>query len=181
MGPSRAAARYALALLGTAEDRKELETVANDVETLGRMIAASADFALFLRSPVISTERKRSVLREILGGGRVGAAMQAFVLLLAQKDRESLLPEILVEFRRLRDERLGILHVRARSAADFTAEQKTRISERLGASTGKKVQLTVERDPSLIGGFTIQYEDTVWDASVRRQLEVLRERLTGGA
>jgi F0F1-type ATP synthase delta subunit len=43
------------------------------------------------------------------------------------------------------------------------------------------VRLSVERDPSLVGGFTVQYEDTVWDASVRRQLELLRDRLVGGA
>ena len=55
------------------------------------------------------------------------------------------------------------------------------LAGQIGRVTGKKAVLTVERDASLIGGFTVQYEDTVWDASVRRQLELMRARLVGGA
>jgi F-type H+-transporting ATPase subunit delta len=180
MGQTRAAIRYATALLGVAVERSELDAVTNDVDFLGRTISASPELGVFLRSPVINKERKTKALREILSG-RSGATLSAFVLLLASKEREALLPEIIRQFRRLRDERLGILNVAARSAAEFSPEQKANLSAQIGKATGKKVELTVERDPSLIGGFTVQYEDTVWDASVRRQLELLRERLVGGA
>jgi F-type H+-transporting ATPase subunit delta len=180
MSQIRAATRYATALLGVAVERNELDAVAGDVGFLDRAIAGSPDLSAFLRSPVINKEKKKKALREILSG-RTGETMLAFVLLLASKDRESLLPEILRQFHRLRDERLGILDASARSAAEFTDEQKARLGEKIGKVTGKKVRLTVERDPSLIGGFTVQYEDTVWDASVRRQLELLRIRLVTGA
>jgi F-type H+-transporting ATPase subunit delta len=179
MHHSRAAIRYATALIGVAVDRNELDAVAADVGSLERTIAGSPDFAAFLRSPVINKERKRKALREILAG-RTGETLAAFCILLASKARESLLPEILGQFLRLRDERLGIMNVTARSAAEFSPEQQARLGERIGAVTGKKVRLKVERDPALIGGFTVQYEDTVWDSSVKRQLELLRERLVAG-
>jgi F-type H+-transporting ATPase subunit delta len=180
MTHSRASIRYAAALLGIAVERNELDAVANDVASLERTVAGSPDFASFLRSPVINKERKKKALREVLAG-RTGGTVAAFCLLLASKAREALLPEILGQFLRLRDERLGIINVAARSATEFSPEQKARLGERIGAVTGKKVRLTVERDPALIGGFTVQYEDTVWDASVRRQLELLRARLVAGA
>jgi F-type H+-transporting ATPase subunit delta len=176
----RASTRYATALLAVAVERNELDAVAKDVDFLERTISGSPDFAAFLRSPVINKEMKKKALREVLSG-RTGETFSSFCLLLAAKDRESLLPEIVRQFHRLRDERLGILNVTARSAAEFSPEQKARLGEQIGRVTGKKAVLTVERDASLIGGFTVQYEDTVWDASVRRQLELMRARLVGGA
>lgn len=180
MSQIRAATRYATALLGVAVERNELDAVAKDVDLLGRMISGSPDFAAFLRSPVINKERKKKALREVLAG-KAGETVAAFCLLLASKDRESLLAEIVRQFHRLRDERLGILNATVRSAAELSAEQTARLGERIGAITGKKVRLSIERDPSLIGGFTVQYEDTVWDASVSRQLELMRAALVGGA
>ena len=180
MSNIRASTRYASALLGVAVERNELEAVGNGVDFLERLISGVPDFALFLRSPVISKERKKKALRELLAG-KTGETVGAFVLLLASKDRESLLGEIIRQFHRLRDERLGILHVTARAAAGFSPEQEKRLGDHIGKTTGKTVHLKIERDPALIGGFTVQYEDTVWDASVRRQLELLRERLTGAA
>ena len=179
MSNIRASTRYASALLGVAVERNELEAVGKDVGFLEGLISGVPEFALFLRSPVITKEKKKRVLRELLAG-KTGETVGAFVLLLASKDRESLLEEIIRQFHRLRDERLGILNVTARAASDFTPEQENRLGGQIGKATGKTVRLKVERDPSLIGGFTVQYEDTVWDASVRRQLELLRERLIGG-
>jgi F-type H+-transporting ATPase subunit delta len=180
MAGSRASTRYAAALLGVAEERNELGEISKDTDFLAGLIAGVPEFALFLRSPVVSAERKKKAIREIIAG-RTGATAGAFVMLLVAKGRESLLPEIIREFNRLKDERLGIVTVKARSAAEFTQDQRRRLGERIGAATGKKVRLEIERDESLIGGFTVQYEDTVWDASVRRQLELLRDRLAAGA
>lgn len=178
MSNIRASTRYASALLGVAVERNELEAVAGDVDFLGRLIAGVPDFGNFLRSPVINKEKKKKALHDILAGN-TGGTVAAFVLLLASKGRESLLGEIVAQFNRLRDEKLGILAVTARSAAALSPEQRKTLSDRIGSVTGKSVRLEVGIDPSLIGGFTVQYEDTVWDASVSRQLELLRDRLAG--
>jgi len=178
MSNVRAATRYATALLGVAAERNETEQVGKDVAALEQLIAAVPEFALFLKSPVVSKERKSAALNEILTG-RTGNTVRNFVLLLASKDREDLLPAIIGQFIRLRDERMGVVNASAKAASDFSAEQKADLTARIEKSTGRKVRLTVGRDPALIAGFTVQVEDTVWDASVKRQLERLGEMLAG--
>ena len=136
MSSIRTASRYALALLGVAVERNELEAVGRDVDYLERMISRVPEFAQFLRSPVINKEKKKRALRELLAG-KTGDTVAAFVLLLASKDRESLLAEIVRQFHRLRDEQLGVLNVTARSAAAFSPEQAKTLGDRIGKSTGE--------------------------------------------
>jgi len=178
MSNVRAATRYATALLGAAAERKEMEAVGKDISFLEQLTTKVPDFALFLKSPVVSKDRKKKVLSEVIGRN-TGDTVRAFVLLLASKGRESLLPEIISQFYRLRDERTGVLNASATAVADFSPEQEKNLIGQLEKSTGKKVRLNTSRDASLLGGFTVQYEDTVWDASVKRQLEVLGEKLAG--
>jgi F-type H+-transporting ATPase subunit delta len=178
MSNVRAASRYAAALLGVSDERGEMETVGRDISFLEELITKVPDFALFLKSPVVSKERKRQALTQIIGG-KTGETVGTFVLLLASKRREALLPDIISEFHRLRDVKTGVLNASAKSAAPFSPGQEKNLTGQLEKATGKRVRLKVSRDPALVGGFTVQYEDTVWDASVKRQLELLGETLAG--
>lgn len=180
MSEFRASYRYALAILGVAEEARKLEEVGRDVDLVDRLMKESREFVVFLKSPVVNPERKRHILGEILKG-RVSELMLTFVLLLAAKGREALLPGIVEQFRKLRDERLGILNVTARTAVAFSADQEKSLVARIEAATKKKVRVTYVLDPALRGGFSVQLDDTVWDASVQHQLDVLRERWAEGA
>jgi len=180
MMQSRAAYRYALSLLSVAGETGRIDTVSNDIAMIEKMIGTSPDFALFLKTPVISTMKKKGVL-EIILRDRVDPLTMNFLRLLATKKRESVLPEIIRQFYRLRDERLGILDVTARTAVPFTKNQEDDLVKRINRVTNKKVRIHFIEDPSLKGGFTIQYDDTVWDASVRRQLESLRQKFSTAA
>ena len=175
MNESRAAYRYALALVGIAEESKKVDEVSRDVALIEKLLKESAEFRNFLKSPVVTSLKKRRALDAILTG-RVGDLTLKFVFLLASKDREGLLPDIIRQFYKLRDERMGILNVVATSVAPLTKGQEGKLTAAIEGLTGKKVQMTFERDPALIGGFTAQYDDTVMDASVKHQLEILRER-----
>lgn len=174
---SRAAHRYALALVGIAEEIKKVDEVSNDFAFVEKLLQESRDFRNFLRSPVVTNQKKRQVFEAVLSGN-IGEIAWKFILLLTAKDREALLPEIIRQFYVLRDERRGILHAVARTVVDVTKKQEEKLIGSIEELTKKKVRLTYERDPSLIGGFTVQYGDTVLDASVKRQLEVLRELFT---
>ena len=179
MTEARAAYRYALALIGVAQEMKKLDAVDRDLTFIEKLTRETREFYLFLKSPVITTEKKKRVLHEIIRGN-VGDVTVKFVMLLASKGREELLPEIVRQFVRLRDERLGILNVEARSAVQFTTAQEESLARQLEKATMKRVRMRYVLDPSLKGGFIIQHEDTVWDASVRHQLEVMRQRLLEG-
>jgi F-type H+-transporting ATPase subunit delta len=177
---SRAAYRYALSLLSVAGETGRIEQVSTDFEMIERLIKSSSDFSLFLKTPVISTIKKKAVLETILRD-HVDELTMKFVRLLVSKNRESVLSEVIRQFYRLRDERLGILDVTARTAVPFTKTQEEDLVNRIGQVTKKKVRIHFIQDPLLKGGFTIQYEDTVWDASIRRQLESLRQKFVMAA
>ena len=180
MSEYRAAYRYALALLGVAEELKKLDAVSADISSIEDLLKGSREFLVFLKSPVINREKKKRLLTEILHG-KVSDVSSKFVALLAAKGREGLLPEIIRQFVKLRDARLGVLNVTARTAVAFKPQQERALIDQIEAATKKKVRLSFVIDPSLKGGFMVQHDDTVWDASVRHQLDVLRERLAEGA
>ncbi len=179
MTHSRVAERYALALIELAEEQGNLTAVEKDMEFLAALISASREFAAFLRSPVINHHRKQAALTEILKG-KVDAMTLRFVVLLAAKDREGILLEVVRHFRILCDVRRGIVQTEVRTVVPMTAAEQETLTRRISAAIGKTVRLTSVIDPSLRGGFTVRFNDTVWDASVRRRLEVLRHRFTEG-
>jgi len=179
MNDTRAAYRYALALIGVSEEQKGLERVTADFEFIQNIIKEVKEFSLFLKNPIINKEKKKKILTELLAKN-VSDLTLKFVMLLASKGREGLLHEVIRQFYSLREERLGILKVTARTAVRFTPEQEEKLVNNLERVTKKKVRINYIEDPSLKGGFTVEYGDTVWDASLRHQLAVLEQRFARG-
>ncbi len=174
----RAAARYAEAILDVAEDLGSTDAVHSDFELINTMIGVNREFLLFLKSPIINREKKRKLLTAVFEGKFSDITMK-FVSLLVEKDREGLLPEIAQEFHRQRDERLGIIDATASTVVAMTPAEEALLVRQIEGSTKKKVRLKKTIDPSIKGGFIVQHEDTVWDASIRHQLEILRRQLLG--
>jgi F-type H+-transporting ATPase subunit delta len=179
MSNSRVAYRYALAVIGVAEEVKHLDEVYRDFQLIEKMLTDVREFSLFLKSPVISSQKKKHIITDLLKT-RVSDLTLRFVLLLNTKDREGFLPEVIREFYTLRDKRLGILQVITRTTVPFTPAQKEQLVRKLTDTTKKKVEIDFTVDPSLRGGFTVQFEDTVWDASVKRQLELIEQKFIEG-
>jgi F-type H+-transporting ATPase subunit delta len=175
MTSNRVARRYAEAMLELAEERKQIERVAEDFDLLRRTIAGSRDLASFLRSPIIPKEKKRSILNALFSS-RVSGLVVDFLKLLTDKRREDLLGQVAEEFARLRDERQGIVNVEVRAALELTKEQHRALERQFEGVTGKKVRVSVSVDKQLLGGLVARVGDTVFDGSIRRQLELLRER-----
>jgi len=179
MKSTRVARRYAMAWLTEADALGVLDAVSKDVDLLEKMIGASRDFRVFLSSPVISAAKKSAVVRDLLGN-RVSAETTSFILLLMKKRREDLLPEIVEQFAAIRDERLGIVNVQVTSAVEFGGSQKDLLHKKLEKYTGKNVRMHTALDKALKGGLLIQIGDTVLDASIRHQLEMLKNRFLAG-
>lgn len=179
MANVRVARRYAEALMSGAAERRLLDTIAADLESLSQTLQASREFELFLRSPVISKEKKRTVLEEMFAR-KLHEVTVSFLKLLAEKGREDLLRDILTECFRLRDEQLGIVGVEIKAAGELTKEQTQQIQKKFEGLTQKNVRLAFSIDKQLKGGFLARVGDTVFDGSVKRQLELLRERFAEG-
>lgn len=175
MSTSKAGLRYAVALLQLAEELNKLDAVIADFKTIESMLQKSRDFLLFLRSPIINTEKKKTVIISIFKD-KVDELTYRFLLLLVTKNRESLVPSIVKNFWLLLDKKNGIINVELTSVVAPTDEQINSIKKKLESITKSKVRLHLKTDKSLIGGFIIKLEDTIYDASVLNQFENLKKK-----
>ena len=174
-----AARRYAEAAFevatrdGTVEDwRRELEASA---VRLGAEEAMSV-----LANPAIPVDQ-RSVAVAALLEHTASRPVQNLIQLLLRRGRIEGLPRVAAEFRRLDDARLGITHATATSATALTPDEVRALTARLEQSTGGRVALDVQVDPSLLGGLVVRVGDRLIDGSVRGRLERLRNQLISGA
>jgi F-type H+-transporting ATPase subunit delta len=179
MSRGRVAHRYAEALLLSAVEDKKEDEVAADVESVKRSIMASRELSLLLNSPIIKSDVKKRALRAIFEG-KVGGLMLEFLSIVTEKGRESLVPLIVDRFDQLRNERLGIVTIEVSAANDLSRQQTSSLRTRFEAITRKTVTISFSVNKALKGGFLARVGDTVFDGSVRRQLERLRLRFLEG-
>lgn len=176
MKGTRAAKRYAGALLGLATELKKIDHVAADMRMLHDMISSSHDLELFFKSPIIDRFKKKDVFKAMFEGS-VDVLSFHFVLLLIDKGREALTSSIAEQFSSLLDEQLGIVNAELKAPYQFDEGDKSRMQSKLEELTSKKVRPVFSLDKTLVGGFLAQIGDTVYDGSVRRQLEILKQQL----
>ncbi len=179
MKNTRVARRYAQALMMTTDSTATIDTIAADLELIRNTLQTSRGLRRLVASPIVSGERKRNVFRELFGT-RVSRTTLSFLELLTEKQRETILPEIIEQYLALRDERYGIVNVDVAAAIEVTPQQEQRLVEQLERYTRKKVRLRFTVDKALQGGLRVKIGDTVLDASIKHQLALLRERLAHG-
>ena len=175
----RVARRYAEALAEMAEEPKYVDVIAKDLEILRRSVRESRDFLLFLKSPIINKARKHEILLSLFSE-KIQKVTLGFLAILVEKGRENYLPDIIEQFFVIRDERQGIINVEVKGVGDFSREQTTLLQQKLESFANKKVRISFSVDRELVGGFVARVGDTVFDGSIRRQLELLRQRFAGG-
>jgi len=175
MANLRIANRYAEALLTSAEELKIREKVSDDLTVIRRILKESHEFQLFLKSPVIKKEKKQEVFKATFASSVQPLTFQ-FLSLLIEKKREDALPSVIEAFFRLQDEILGVVRVSVKTAAELSQQQTTQLTQRFEAFSKKKVLIDQSLDKQLIGGFVARIGDTVFDGSVKQQLELLRKR-----
>lgn len=173
---SPVARRYAQTFLEKAEAGGDVAALDADVALIGETLAGSRDLQLLMASPVVPADKKRRVA-EALFGGKVSTGAQQLLSFLFEKGREGELARIIEAYQTLRDAQTGVVEARVRVPRALGADEQAAVKRQLEARTGKTVRLSVTVDPSLLGGIVVRLGDTVYDGSVRHQLETLRERL----
>lgn len=177
---TRIANRYASALMNQAKADGTLETVSKDFQVIMNVVNASDEFVALLKSPVIRHNAKVSIFKEIFASD-ISQLMMNFLLLLAEKRRESIIPDIFSSFINMYNEEMKFVPVRFTSAVEIDEALRTTLIESIAKRTGKTVLPTFAVDPALKGGVTIRIADTMIDASLRHQLDILYSVLTGSA
>jgi F-type H+-transporting ATPase subunit delta len=174
----RVASRYAQSLIELTQDRGQLETIKSDVDTLLAM-GKNREFALLLRSPVVNPSKKRTILSALLDKANANELTKLYVKLLVDKGREGDMLAILREFNNQYKTINHISSVKLTSAVPLSADTLTGIKRQLIASkkTESTVDLDTQIDPSLIGGFILEFDGQVYDASVAHKLKEMKTEL----
>ena len=170
------ALKYARALLEASLEEGALDRVAADMTELGRLEAADPAYHRFLVSPTVLTEHKLEFLNTVFGP-RVAPLTLHLLLILLEKGRIDILPEIVKSFEDLVEEHQGLLRARVWSAVALSAEAKNRLKAGLDRLTGKNVVLETRVDSYVLGGLVVHLGTRILDGSLRNGLRTLREQL----
>ncbi|MBS4044266.1 MAG: ATP synthase F1 subunit delta [Chitinophagaceae bacterium] len=172
----RLANRYAKSLVDLAQERNQLETVYADMLFLQKLCKTSKEFVAVMKSPIITSDKKNNVLTAITTG-KVSEITQLFNKLLVNKGREFELPEIVNAFIDQYNQINDIHKVQITTAVEITETLKQEIVNKVIKETGfSKVELETKTDDKLIGGFVMEYNNMLVDASVLRDLKDIKKQ-----
>lgn len=173
---SVAANRYAKALIDVLYPDKA-EAGLQQLQTFSALIKEDPDARRFFENPAMAGDRRKRLLKEIAAALVFDRRVANFVDILVDRNRLPLLDEIIAAYQKALDERQGIVRARVTAAHTLDALQQRELASKLEQVTGKQVRMEVDIDPSLIGGVIAQVGSTVYDGSVRHQLQAFKSRL----
>lgn len=180
MSYGKVAIRYATSFLESSIEKKNIDRAAEDMLVVFNAIESSSLLRRFLENPVVKLEQKKAVLREIFEK-HVSSDTLKFIEFIVDKNRENALKDIAEKFLELKDEYSGVARVEIKSAFELNGDQKKMIEQRFESLLNKKIVASYFVDEKVIGGFVAKVKDTVYDASIAHQLELLRQQLLKGS
>ncbi len=180
MANETVARRYATALADVVEKTGESETVKGDLKDWKALIDSNANLQNLFANPSIAHMKKEGVLEGLLARSKPSKTAANFLRVLLKNGRLTDIADINERFASVLEERSGIVSGEVISAHELSAAQKKELNASLEKVTGKKVKLDYEIEKDIIGGVVARIGSTVYDSSVRTQLENLREQLLNG-
>ena len=150
-----------------------------ELHVLGALLAGSTDLRKVWETPGIPADQKRKVLDEIVAREGTSRAVRNFVAVLIDHRRVQFFEPIVAQFEKEMNQRMGFAEAQITSARELNDAEKRELENQVQKLTGKKVRARYGRDESLLGGAIVQVGSTVYDGSVRGQLERIRERMAG--
>jgi F-type H+-transporting ATPase subunit delta len=176
----KASHRYALSLLESSIEKKNLEKIFNDMQLIVNTLKKSKDLQVMLQSPVIRPELKEKVMTEIFQK-KIDNDSLSFIKFIISKRREQILLSIASRFLILHDEHIELANVDVKTAFEFSDDQKKSLQKKIEEILNKKARLSFKVEPELIGGFVAKVDDTLYDASLKHQIEILKKQFLKGS
>ncbi|MBK7105870.1 MAG: ATP synthase F1 subunit delta [Ignavibacteriae bacterium] len=168
--------RYANALMGIAESNNLFSKIVEDIKFINLTLTDSKELRNLLHNPIVTPQKKVSILDEIFSS-HVLKEVITFLNFLVEKGRENLLFDVTKRFLSLADEKLNNANIKIISAIELSKIQKESIEKKINEMLNKNVIAKYEIDSTIIGGFKAKFNDTIIDASIQHQLELLKKRL----
>jgi len=175
----RLAARYAKSLIDLSTEKGQLEQVYADMLYLQAVGKSSREFLSLLRSPIVKADKKENIINAVTKD-KISALTAAFNKLLLTKGRESDLPEIVTAFIEQYNTIKGIHKVKITTAVPVSDDVINNLVNKVKASTGlENIQVEAKVDESLIGGFVLEFNNNLVDASILRDLRDVKKQFAG--
>lgn len=176
MASTRAAIRYAKAILDLASSKNVAEAVSNDMFLIMSTIKGNLELNTFIQNPTIKVEIKENALQEIFA--EVNGVTKGLFHLLFENKRFEILEAIASEYNKLFDEMNGVEVAKVTTAFPMDANLEAKVLAKIATFSNKKVTIENIVDTSIIGGFILRIGDKQYNASVANRLQVLKRELS---
>ena len=173
------ALRYARALLEVALAETDPVLVQQELSAAAELFKGHAGLWKVMTNPAVPAPKKRAIVDSLLPQLDVTRVVQKTLQMLASRDRIALLPEIVDAYSSKLMDHQKVVRASVTSAAPLPGDRVKELERQLAGITGRKVVMSAAVDPAILGGLVTRIGSTVWDGSVKRQLEKIRERLAG--
>jgi F-type H+-transporting ATPase subunit delta len=171
------AEHYAAALAEVAIAQKNPQTVRREFSDFLALLGESEQLGTLLASPAVSRANKHAVAQALVERMKAGRTLRNFLFVVIDQRRVSLLPQIYQALEAQLDEQEGMARANVTSARQLDEDEKKQLREALERLSGRRVEAHYRLDPALIAGAVVRIGSTIYDGSVRTQLERLRARL----
>ncbi len=172
--------RYAKALFAVADKQGKTEVFGAQLGELAGVLSQSPEVVRFFKNPAFSPEEKKAVLDKIVAKVGVDSTLGNFFDLLADKGRLPEVGAVSSDFKKMLDDAQGVVAGSLITAKDMDAGRQKNIKDRLEKQTGRKLELEFATDPEILGGVVLKVGDRVLDASLRAQLNMLKDKIKRG-
>jgi F-type H+-transporting ATPase subunit delta len=172
------ASRYARALVDVViADKIDPATAVQQVNDVVTAVGQSDDLRRVWESPAVGADQKRAVLDAIARQSGTLRPIRNFFAVLIDHGRIPMLARIARQFETELNSQLGFVEAGITSSRELSAEEKLDLERQVGRITGKQVRARYATDPQLLGGAMVRVGSTIYDGSIRGQLQKLREQL----
>jgi F-type H+-transporting ATPase subunit delta len=176
MASTRAAIRYAKAILDLANSKGVAEAVNNDMKSIASAIETNEELSTFIQNPTTKVEVKESALLEVFAN--VNGVSKGLFHLLFENKRFEILEAIALEYKKLFDENNGVEVATVTTAIPMDAALEAKVLAKIATLSDKKITIENVVDPASIGGFILRIGDNQYNASVANRLQVLKRELS---
>jgi F-type H+-transporting ATPase subunit delta len=173
------ASRYARALVDVVLEQKTDPDVARQqLNAIVQAVHDSTELRRVWESPAVSADQKRAVLDAVVGQMGITRTIRNFIAILIDHRRIAMLDDMAKQFDSELNAQLGLAEAEVSSARPLSTDGKRELESQLERLTGKKVRATYSSDPGLLGGVVVRVGSTIYDGSVRGQLEKMKQELS---
>lgn len=173
-----AANRYARALFDVAlKEHADLSRIESDLAAFAGLLTTHAELGTVLLNPAVPAPRKRAAVEALVGRADVLPVMGKLLVLLAERDRLVLLPDLLDAYRQRLLDHLQIVRAEVTTATPLADDRALAIEQSLARATGRTVQLSRRVAPEILGGLIARVGGTVYDGSITHHLQRMKHRL----